>query len=76
MPYVNKPRPYKRGNELYKSKPEQIEMRVKRNKARRDACLLFGLKHGSYWILKINTPKVALPLLGRWRIRFLACPAR
>jgi hypothetical protein len=37
MPYVNKPRPYKRENELYKSKPEQIEMRVKRNKARRDA---------------------------------------
>jgi hypothetical protein len=35
MPYVNKPRPYKRENELYKSKPEQIEKRVARNKARR-----------------------------------------
>lgn len=36
MPYVNKPRPYKRENELYKSKPEQIEKRVARNKARRE----------------------------------------
>lgn len=35
MPYVNKPRPYKRENELYKSKPEQIKKRVARNKARR-----------------------------------------
>ena len=35
MPYVNKPRPYKRENELYKSKPEQIAKRVARNKARR-----------------------------------------
>ncbi len=36
MPYVNKPRPYKRENELYKSKPEQIKKRVARNKARRE----------------------------------------
>ena len=35
MPYVNKPRPYERENELYKSKPEQIKKRVARNKARR-----------------------------------------
>ena len=35
MPYVNKPRPYKRENELYKSKPDQIAKRVARNKARR-----------------------------------------
>lgn len=35
MPYVNKPRPYKRENELYKSQPEQIAKRVARNKARR-----------------------------------------
>ena len=35
MPYVNKPRPYKRENELYKSKPDQIAKRVERNKARR-----------------------------------------
>lgn len=35
MPYVNKPRPYKRENELYKSKPEQIAKRVERNKARK-----------------------------------------
>ena len=30
-------RDYKRENELYKSKPEQIALRVKRNKARRQA---------------------------------------
>lgn len=30
-------RDYKRENELYKSKPEQIALRVKRNKARREA---------------------------------------
>jgi hypothetical protein len=36
MPYVNKKRPYKRENELYKSKPEQIEKRVQRNAARRE----------------------------------------
>jgi hypothetical protein len=35
MPYVNKPRPYKRENELYKSRPEQIAKRSARNKARR-----------------------------------------
>jgi hypothetical protein len=35
MPYVNKKRPYKRENELYKSKPEQIKKRVQRNAARR-----------------------------------------
>jgi hypothetical protein len=30
-------RDYKRENELYKSKPEQIKLRVARNKARRQA---------------------------------------
>jgi len=44
MPYVNKPRPYKRENRLYKSKPEQIKLRVERNKARREA-LAAGLVH-------------------------------
>ena len=31
------PRDYKRENKLYKSKPEQIKLRVERNKARRQA---------------------------------------
>ena len=44
MPYVNKPRPYKRENELYKSKPEQIKKRVERNKARREM-VSEGLAH-------------------------------
>jgi len=32
-----KARDYQRENELYKSKPEQIKLRVARNKARREA---------------------------------------
>jgi len=36
MRYVNKERTYKRKNELYKSKQEQIEKRVQRNAARRE----------------------------------------
>lgn len=44
MPYVNKPRPYKRENELYKSKPDQIAKRVARNKARRQL-MAEGLVH-------------------------------
>ena len=34
---MTKPRDYKRENELYKSKPDQIAKRVARNKARREA---------------------------------------
>ncbi len=34
---MTKPRNYKRENELYKSKPDQIAKRVARNKARREA---------------------------------------
>jgi hypothetical protein len=34
MPYVNKPRPYKREYEEYQGTPEQIKKRAARNKAR------------------------------------------
>lgn len=34
MPYVNKPRPYKKEYEEYQGKPEQIAKRVKMNAAR------------------------------------------
>lgn len=34
MPYVNKPRPYKKEYEQYHSKPEQKKRRAKRNAAR------------------------------------------
>ena len=34
MPYVNKPRPYKKEYEEYQGKPEQIKKRAERNKAR------------------------------------------
>ena len=34
MPYVNKPRPYKREYEEYQGTPEQIKNRAARNKAR------------------------------------------
>ena len=34
MPYVNKPRPYKKEYEQYQGKPEQIKKRAKRNSAR------------------------------------------
>ena len=34
MPYVNKPRPYKKEYEQYHGKPEQIKKRDARNKAR------------------------------------------
>jgi len=34
MPYVNKPRPYKKEYEEYQGKPEQIKNRAKRNAAR------------------------------------------
>lgn len=34
MPYVNKPRPYKKEYEEYQGKPEQIKKRAARNKAR------------------------------------------
>jgi hypothetical protein len=34
MPYVNKPRPYKKEYEQYQGKPEQIKNRAKRNAAR------------------------------------------
>jgi hypothetical protein len=34
MPYVNKPRPYKKEYEEYQGKPEQIKKRAKRNSAR------------------------------------------
>ena len=34
MPYVNKPRPYKKEYEQYQGKPEQIKQRAKRNAAR------------------------------------------
>ena len=34
MPYVNKPRPYKKEYEEYQGKPEQIKKRAKRNAAR------------------------------------------
>lgn len=34
MPYVNKPRPYKKEYEQYQGKPEQIKNRGKRNAAR------------------------------------------
>ena len=36
MPYVNKPRPYKK-EEKYEDSPQQVKNRVARNKARRDA---------------------------------------
>lgn len=34
MPYVNKPRPYKKEYESYQGKPDQIKKRAKRNAAR------------------------------------------
>lgn len=34
MPYVNKPRPYKKEYEQYQGKPEQIKNRTERNSAR------------------------------------------
>lgn len=34
MPYVNKPRPYKKEYAQYQGKPEQIKNRAKRNAAR------------------------------------------
>ena len=34
MPYVNKPRPYKKEYDTYQGKPEQIKNRAKRNAAR------------------------------------------
>jgi hypothetical protein len=34
MPYVNKPRPYKKEYEQYQGKPEQIKKRAERNSAR------------------------------------------
>jgi hypothetical protein len=34
MPYVNKPRPYKKEYEQYQGTPEQIKKRTQRNKAR------------------------------------------
>ena len=34
MPYVNKPRPYKKEYEEYQGKPDQIKKRAKRNAAR------------------------------------------
>lgn len=34
MPYVNKPRPYKKEYEEYQGKPEQIKNRAQRNAAR------------------------------------------
>jgi hypothetical protein len=34
MPYVNKPRPYKKEYEQYQGKPEQIKKRTQRNAAR------------------------------------------
>ena len=37
MPYVNKPRPYKKEYEQYNGKPEQIKKRSENNKARRIA---------------------------------------
>jgi hypothetical protein len=35
MPYVNKPRPYKKEYEQYQGTPEQIKKRTERNAARR-----------------------------------------
>ena len=35
MPYVNKPRPYKK-EEKYEDSPQQVKNRVARNKARRE----------------------------------------
>jgi hypothetical protein len=35
MPYVNKPRPYKKEYEQYQGTPEQIKKRAERNAARR-----------------------------------------
>jgi 5-methylcytosine-specific restriction endonuclease McrA len=43
MPYVNKPRPYKKEN-IYKAKPDQIAKRVQRNAARREM-MRAGLVH-------------------------------
>ena len=34
MPYVNKPRPYKKEYEEYQGTPEQIKKRAERNRAR------------------------------------------
>lgn len=34
MPYVNKPRPYKKEYEQYQGKPDQIKKRAQRNAAR------------------------------------------
>ena len=36
MPYVNKPRPYKKEYEQYQGTPEQLKKRAMRNKARAD----------------------------------------
>ncbi len=34
MPYINKPRPYKKEYEQYQGKPDQIKKRAERNTAR------------------------------------------
>jgi hypothetical protein len=36
MPYVNKPRPYKKEYEQYQGKPDQIKNRAERNTARNE----------------------------------------
>jgi len=36
MPYVNKPRPYKKEYEQYQGKPDQIKKRAERNTARNE----------------------------------------
>lgn len=36
MPYVNKPRPYKKEYEQYQGTPEQIKKRTQRNAARKE----------------------------------------
>lgn len=49
-------RNYKRENELYKSKPEQIEARVRRNKVRREAIREGRAKVGDGTAIDHKTP--------------------
>lgn len=49
-------RDYKRENELYKSKPEQIEARVRRNKVRRQAIAAGKVKVGDGTAIDHKTP--------------------
>ena len=48
MPYVNKPRPYKKEYEQYQGKPEQIKNRAKRNTARAEL-MKEGKVHKGGW---------------------------